>query len=495
MEDKKESKDKSVIEKVYDDLKKMGRTFDKISKKPADDSDSFASHSIDNHSNDKNNVENATIKNSNSDAKIVNVPTNKSLYHNINSDFEKLSRDIVSKIGIDSEFATDSMLGQQPNIKYEIINIRSNKQKEKSSNKVDIQNFNGQYVYEQESNLSYPNMNSPIDICIESDSQENDYTNFGESISSIDTPNSHLQNNLIATVSASKTGANCHKGHRKRMNERVLLDPEFENFAPHEMLEFLLYIGVPMKDTNEIAHALIEEFGSFSKVFYASIEDLVRVNGMTERAAYTIASVLPIARWVSIQNSSRQRVQIKETHGAITFLRPYFENKLVENIYLVCLDGADYVINVFPISKGGGNLAVLDSRQIINKANSSMASKAILAHNHPSGTLMPSLDDVTATARVAVALNAIFVNLADHLIFVPNGNAYSFYASGILYDILTGSDQIIGSDTVSEVYSLINPAELLKLKKPRSSAFLKDIHETALKKGMATDEDMNKEYE
>jgi len=250
-----------------------------------------------------------------------------------------------------------------------------------------------------------------------------------------------------------------------------------------------------MKDTNEIAHALIEEFGSFSQVFYASIEDLLKVKGMTKRAAYTIASVVPIARWVAIKNVKRQKVRITDTGCAINYLRPYFYNKCSEVVYIMCLDAADYVINTFQISKGAGNIAILDSRQIINKASSSMASKAILAHNHPSATLKPSMEDVSVTARIAVALNSIFVNLVDHLIFVPNGTAYSFYASGILYEILSGSDQIIGTDIVSEVYSLIDPSLLFKFKKSEKSAFLQNIYEKVIKSSVIESEIVEKDYE
>jgi len=275
-----------------------------------------------------------------------------------------------------------------------------------------------------------------------------------------------------------------HSGHRKRMNQRVRFDPDFEGFAPHEMLEFLLYIGVPRVDTNELAHRIIQEFGSFSKVFYAPVDELLKVKGLTERAAFTIASVLPIARWVSIQNRNGKRFKIEDTDSAVRFLRPYFANKLVENVYIVCIDSADYVVNIFPISKGSSNMAVIDARQIINKANSSMASKVILAHNHPAGTLMPSQEDVNATSQVAIGLSSISITLVDHLIFIPTGDeVFSFYASEVLADILYLSDEIVGGNTLNEVYSLFEVNDLVTLNsryRCKQSGILKNIYDNMI---------------
>ena len=75
-----------------------------------------------------------------------------------------------------------------------------------------------------------------------------------------------------------------HRGHRERMKEK-LLQTGLEKFAEHEMLELLLYFGIPFKDTNIIAHNLLKKFGSFSSVLEASVEDIMKVKGMTKNAA------------------------------------------------------------------------------------------------------------------------------------------------------------------------------------------------------------------
>ena len=75
-----------------------------------------------------------------------------------------------------------------------------------------------------------------------------------------------------------------HEVHRERFKERVLKEG-LENFQNHEILEFLLYPFIPRKDTNPIAHKLMDRFGSFHNVLNASVEDLEKVEGVTHSAA------------------------------------------------------------------------------------------------------------------------------------------------------------------------------------------------------------------
>ncbi|MDR3021104.1 MAG: hypothetical protein LBU60_00255 [Clostridiales bacterium] len=276
-----------------------------------------------------------------------------------------------------------------------------------------------------------------------------------------------------------------HKGHRARMDDRFRLDQEFNSFAYHEMLEYLLYLGVPRKDTNELAHRLIERFGSFENVFHSTLEELSQVEGMTLRAASTVCSVLPMSRWLFNKSKERQKHLINNTEKAVEYLWSCFTNRLVEYVYMICLDNADYMINAFPLSKGSASSAPFDVREVVTKANSNMASKVIIAHNHPASTLLPSLDDIAITSRVAAGLGAINILLADHIIFVPDGRYYSFFLKGILKDLLQGIDSILGGDSTSEVYSVLSEKEKLLLRtKKVASLFLKNVYDDAMERSI-----------
>jgi DNA repair protein RadC len=277
-----------------------------------------------------------------------------------------------------------------------------------------------------------------------------------------------------------KKGACLHTGHRQRVDVRFKSDPDMDTFEYHEMLEYILYYGVPRRDTNALAHNLIAHFGSFENVFYATADELARVPGMTKRGACTIASVLPVARWVKNKNKNRQQKRIVNSQEAVLHLRPYFDNKLVENIYMVCLDSADFVINTYPLSKGSAIMAPLDMCDMVSKANTCKAAKVILAHNHPAGLLAPSLDDISITSRAIAGLGALNISLIDHIIFVPDGAHYSFYQSGILKTLLQGSDNLLGGNSVAEVYSVLSAVDKAKLSQKRPhSQFLYGVWEQA----------------
>ena len=87
--------------------------------------------------------------------------------------------------------------------------------------------------------------------------------------------------------------SNIHNGHRKKVKERYYANG-LKGMPPHNILEMLLFFGIPYKDTNPIAHDLIDRFGSLSAVLEAKHSDLLSVKGMTENAACLITMILPL---------------------------------------------------------------------------------------------------------------------------------------------------------------------------------------------------------
>ena len=82
-----------------------------------------------------------------------------------------------------------------------------------------------------------------------------------------------------------------HDGHRQRLRERFLREG-IDHFEDHNILELLLFFGIPRKDTNVLAHNLMKEFGTLSGVLEAPFEELCKVKGITQNAAFLI-SMMP----------------------------------------------------------------------------------------------------------------------------------------------------------------------------------------------------------
>ena len=218
-----------------------------------------------------------------------------------------------------------------------------------------------------------------------------------------------------------------HDGHRAKMRQRFLKGG-LENFAGHEALELLLYYAIPRRDTNPIAHALMERYGSLSAVLAAPVDDLKKVEGVGESAAVLLKMIPQLTQKARLAEAERV---LNSSDRAGTFLLELLAGQTHEVVYVLCLDRKGKLITYKRLGEGGISSAGLDIRKLVECAILSSASAVILAHNHPSGIALPSNDDFTATDRAREALKNIDVQLADHII-VADGDFVSLADSGYL---------------------------------------------------------------
>ncbi len=218
-----------------------------------------------------------------------------------------------------------------------------------------------------------------------------------------------------------------HDGHRAKMRQRFLKGG-LENFADHEALELLLYYAIPRRDTNPIAHALMERYGSLSAVLAAPVDDLKKVEGVGESAAVLLKMIPQLTQKARLAETERV---LNSSDRAGTFLLELLAGQTHEVVYVLCLDRKGKLITYKRLGEGGISSAGLDIRKLVECAILSSASAVILAHNHPSGIALPSNDDFTATDRAREALKNIDVQLADHII-VADGDFVSLADSGYL---------------------------------------------------------------
>ncbi len=226
-----------------------------------------------------------------------------------------------------------------------------------------------------------------------------------------------------------------HDGHRARMRDRIRKSG-ISSFQQHEILEYLLFSFVPRKDTNEIAHALIDKFSSLAGVLNATEEDLKKVSGMTENAALFLSSLPDVFRaYVNDVNSDGVNRQDLSGRGkARNFLCAKLFGLNQEHVCVAALDAHDKLIKCEIIEQGSGDSVRLDVRKIVDFALRTGASAMLIAHNHPSGNLLPSQKDVNMTQETMSTLAGIGVELQDHLIFCGS-EYYSFEESGTIEKI------------------------------------------------------------
>ena len=209
-----------------------------------------------------------------------------------------------------------------------------------------------------------------------------------------------------------------HDGHRQRLKNKFL-EYGFQGFEQHNILELLLFYSIPRKDTNEIAHNLLNHFGSLKNVFNAEFDDLIKVNGISENSATLIKMIPKIAK--EYMTDSLKEGAIFDTANKIG---EYFVNKYLgeknEIVYAMLLNNKFELLGVAQIHEGNVNSAFVSARKILDAVVKYNASSIVLAHNHPEGTVCPSMDDINTTADLMASFMAFDIDLIEHFVIAGN---------------------------------------------------------------------------
>lgn len=225
---------------------------------------------------------------------------------------------------------------------------------------------------------------------------------------------------------------NIHKDHRQRVRARYLTDG-VDSMADHNIVELLLFFGIPYKDTNNIAHALIDKFGDLNGVLEAPVGELMKIDGIGENAATLIKLTRDIALKY-VERKNLERTDISEERRVSDFLTMKYAGESRELVYMLTLDSHGNLQRCVKVCDGSPDNAKVDNRVIVETAIRFDAKNIVLAHNHPNGFAVPSVADVRATEQVIPVLRALGINLADHII-VSHDDVFSMARSDRYRDL------------------------------------------------------------
>lgn len=209
-----------------------------------------------------------------------------------------------------------------------------------------------------------------------------------------------------------------HEGHRSRLKRRFLQNG-LESFEPHNVLELILFYGVPQKDTNELAHRLIDHFGSLNRVLTAPYEELLKVKGVGENTACLLNLLLPISRYYAKNVDAEQNV-LDTPDKVGEFLLGCYAGITEERVALMSLDDVCNMLSIDFVSDGDISSVGLRFRTLIETVLRTKASAVILCHNHPGGNALPSPEDIQSTIQVRDILRSVGVTLVDHFILAQD---------------------------------------------------------------------------
>jgi len=219
------------------------------------------------------------------------------------------------------------------------------------------------------------------------------------------------------------------EGHRARMRNRLLTAGP-DALADHEMLEMLLFLALPRRDTKAFARALLARYGSFANAIAAAPQDLRAVEGLGEAGI----AALKLAQAAALRLMRGEVVGqpvLNNWDRLMAYLNAVLARERVEQFRVLFLDNRNRLLADEAQARGTVNHTPVYPREVVKRALELQSSALILVHNHPSGDPSPSVDDIAMTREVKGAATALSIVLHDHVI-IGNGCWLSFRREGLL---------------------------------------------------------------
>lgn len=217
-------------------------------------------------------------------------------------------------------------------------------------------------------------------------------------------------------------------GHRARLRQRLLTDSD--GLLDHELIEYLLALAIPRRDTKPLAKALIHEFGGLAGLLAADGDSLRRVEGMGEGAAAAIKAAQAAAGRM-LQARVREAPVLANWQALLDYLRAEMAHRTTEQVRVLHLNSRNMLIRDEAMGEGSIDEAPVYAREVIRRALELGSASVILVHNHPSGDPSPSRADIEVTRRIAEAGKSLGIAVHDHLIVGREGTA-SMRAMGLV---------------------------------------------------------------
>jgi len=208
-----------------------------------------------------------------------------------------------------------------------------------------------------------------------------------------------------------------------------LLSKGRSNLTEAELIGILIGSGTRTLSAVDLAKKILATAdNSLSELAKFSVKDLMKFKGIGEAKAISIVSALELGRRRRDEQPEKRRriVSSKQTYALMS---PDLTDLKHEEFWIILLKRNSEVIKKVRVSAGGVAGTVADTKIIFNHAIAELASNVILVHNHPSGTLMPSIQDINLTKQIISAGRLLDIGVPDHLIFTDSGY-YSFADKG-----------------------------------------------------------------
>lgn len=218
-------------------------------------------------------------------------------------------------------------------------------------------------------------------------------------------------------------------GHRKRLRQRLLAG-KGDTLLDHELIEYLLALAIPRRDTKPLAKQLIAKFGSLAALLTADGDSLKAVPGMGESSTAAL-KIVQAAALRLISEPVRDQPVLTSWQALLDYLRADMAHLVNERVRVLHMNSKNQLICDDLVSEGSIDQAAIYTREVIKRALDLGSAAIILVHNHPSGDSAPSRQDIAITKDIGDAARMLGIALHDHIIIGKDGHT-SLRSKGLI---------------------------------------------------------------
>lgn len=205
-----------------------------------------------------------------------------------------------------------------------------------------------------------------------------------------------------------------------RPREKLILRGA-QSLSDAELIAILLRTGTRGKSVIQLAQELIQKHQNLNQLTSQTIDQLQKCSGIGKDKAATLISAFEIGRRSDFQKKWFSQKKVASPGDVAELFIPLLRDELKEKFFVICLNTSNKIIKYELISVGSLNSSVVHQREVFKAAIECSSANIILLHNHPSGNLEPSSDDIGLTRKLVEAGKVLDINVFDHLIIAGNG--------------------------------------------------------------------------
>jgi DNA repair protein RadC len=233
----------------------------------------------------------------------------------------------------------------------------------------------------------------------------------------------------MAMAATAHDASSNGKGHRERLRKR-LFEGGPDALLDHELVEYLLGLAIPRRDTKPLAKRLLAEFGGIGRLLSADPARIASVGEISETAAATLKIAHAAANRM-LEARVRAQPVLGSWQALLDYLRVDMAHEAIERVRVLFLNSKNMLIANEPMWEGSVDESAVHVREVMRRALDLHATALIIVHNHPSGDPSPSQQDIRLTRDLVEAAKHLKIQVHDHVIIGAEGHR-SLKAMGLI---------------------------------------------------------------